>query len=135
MPRQHWGIRLTILGGLLGLGYLLGTTGREQPNESLAETPTADRKDAKAKPVATYPAADSEAVYLRQSPGASVDRGDHDFGLGDGHISKLTPYPKPCREGDRTPFDLYRYGGAGHPLGGRRTCECLGTNGLSIAKK
>jgi cytochrome c peroxidase len=53
------------------------------------------------------------ATYLRQSPGAHVDRGDNDWGLGDGHISKLIPYPQPAREGDRTPFDLWRYGGRG----------------------
>lgn len=52
--------------------------------------------------------------YLRQSAGVQVDRGDLDFGLADGHISKLLPYPQPCREGDRTPFDLWRYGGRGN---------------------
>jgi hypothetical protein len=51
-------------------------------------------------------------TYLLQSPGASVDRGDEDFGLGDGHVSKLKPYPA-GRAGSRTPFDLYRYAGRG----------------------
>src|SRR5205807_497306 len=26
---------------------------------------------------------------------------------------KLKPYPSPCKPGDRTPFDLYRYAGKG----------------------
>lgn len=51
-------------------------------------------------------------TYLLQSPGAAVDRNGDDFGLGDGHISKLKPYP-PARPGDRTPFDLWRYAGRG----------------------
>jgi hypothetical protein len=51
-------------------------------------------------------------TYLLQSPGASVDRGNEDFGLGDGHISKLKPYP-PGRAGSRTPFDLWLYAGRG----------------------
>ncbi|HSQ57458.1 MAG TPA: cytochrome B6 [Gemmata sp.] len=55
-------------------------------------------------------AANDPETYLLQSPGASVDRGSNDFGLGDGHVSKLKPYP-PCRPGMRTPFDLWRYAG------------------------
>jgi cytochrome c peroxidase len=51
-------------------------------------------------------------TYLLQSPGASVDRNGNDFGLGDGHVSKLKPYP-PERPGARTPFDLWRYAGRG----------------------
>ena len=62
---------------------------------------------------ATYESENSSHDYLRQSPGPRVDRGNIDWGLGDGHISKLIPYPQPCREGDRTPLDLWRYGGRG----------------------
>ncbi|MCB0793641.1 MAG: cytochrome C [Flavobacteriales bacterium] len=37
---------------------------------------------------------------------------DYDYGLGDGHISKLEPYPE-CDKGYRTPFDLWKYAGRG----------------------
>ncbi|HZN57667.1 MAG TPA: cytochrome C [Planctomycetota bacterium] len=51
--------------------------------------------------------------YLRQSPPASAaQRATSDFGLGEGHVSKLLPYP-PGIEGDRMPFDLWRYAGKG----------------------
>ncbi len=51
--------------------------------------------------------------YLRQSPPAvALNRPETDFALGDGHVSKLLEYP-PGAEGDRTPFDLWRYAGRG----------------------
>ncbi len=51
--------------------------------------------------------------YLRQSPGASATAWlENDFGLGDGYIAKLQPYPA-AGAGDRTPFDLWRYAGRG----------------------
>jgi cytochrome c peroxidase len=54
------------------------------------------------------------ATYLQQSPAARADVPEGlDYGLGDGHISKLIPYPQPCPPGTRTPFDLWRYGGRG----------------------
>ena len=56
--------------------------------------------------------AHQKASYLRQSPGANVDRGEHDWGLGDGHISNLLPYPA-GGAGVRTPFDLWKYAGRG----------------------
>lgn len=50
---------------------------------------------------------------MLQSPGATRSvAASHDYGLGDGHISKLLPYP-PHAPGMRTPFDLWRYGGRG----------------------
>ncbi len=52
-----------------------------------------------------------DPLYLRQSPGAVVpDYKMPDYGLGDGAIGKLLPYPQ-VDKGDRTPFDLWRYGG------------------------
>ena len=54
--------------------------------------------------------------YLRQSPGARAvpqGREANDFGLGDSHVSRLLPYPRPCLEGMRTPFDIWRYAGKG----------------------
>jgi cytochrome c peroxidase len=50
--------------------------------------------------------------YLRQSPGAVSSQKPTDYGLGEHHVSKLPPYP-PGVEGDRTPFDLWRYAGRG----------------------
>ncbi len=114
---------------LVGVGMLLGfliaadergAWGDKQPS-SANGTPSlaADASNAggaaigAAKARAKYDKQPAGHEYLRQSPGASVDRGDYDWGLGDGHISKLTPYPQPCREGDRTPLDLWRYGGRG----------------------
>lgn len=37
---------------------------------------------------------------------------NYDFGLGTGYINKLQPYPN-LKKGDRTPFDLWKYGGGG----------------------
>jgi cytochrome c peroxidase len=73
------------------------------------------RKDdpASTKPPDRPPPAPSADTYLRQSPGAEGPaRAEHDWGLGDGHASRLKPYP-PAKAGDRTPFDLWRYAGRG----------------------
>lgn len=119
--RQRWLVNMVIVGGLLGLGFLLGNVYREQPNQSHAQV-TNDEAEIGAGPsqvaaangaVVKYPARDKhDGTYLKQSPGASVDRGDYDWGLGDGHISKLMPYPA-GGPGVRTPFDLWRYAGKG----------------------
>jgi len=53
-----------------------------------------------------------DAMHMRQSPGVSVKRPSGDWGLGDGHVSRLEPYP-PGDVGARTPFDLWRYAGRG----------------------
>jgi cytochrome c peroxidase len=56
----------------------------------------------------------AENAYLRQSPGVVAPVApESDFGLGSGHVSKLLPYPQPCLEGMRTPFDLWRFAGKG----------------------
>ncbi|MCA9693689.1 MAG: hypothetical protein R3A51_08445 [Nannocystaceae bacterium] len=47
-------------------------------------------------------------LYLRQSPWAEDAPIGHDFGLGDGHASKLERRP-PSKPGERTPLDLWRY--------------------------
>jgi len=51
-----------------------------------------------------------DANYLRQSPGVRGTDADHDYGLGDCHVSKLKPYPQ-IKAGQRTPLDLWRYAG------------------------
>ena len=54
-----------------------------------------------------------EDQYLRQSPPAqAAGRAPNDYGLGPNSASKLPAYP-PGAEGDRTPFDLWRYAGRG----------------------
>ena len=67
-------------------------------------------------PVSRRTPADSPSTdsYLKQSPGA-VAAGPlaGDYGLGSSHVSQLEPYPQPCVEGMRTPFDLWRYAGKG----------------------
>jgi hypothetical protein len=53
------------------------------------------------------------SLHMLQSPGAEVaDYVEPDYGLGDGHIDKLIPYPN-VKKGERTPFDLWLYGGKG----------------------
>ena len=55
-----------------------------------------------------------DGAYLQQSPGAVAKNGGaSDYGLGDSHVSRLLPYPRPCVEGMRTPFDIWRYAGKG----------------------
>lgn len=54
-----------------------------------------------------------QSLHLLQSPGAKVENYvEPDYGLGSGHIDSLLPYPD-VKKGERTPFDLYRYGGKG----------------------
>ena len=65
------------------------------------------------KPKDYKPAGGSGDMHLRQSPGAwTPPLTNWDYGLGDSHISKLQPYPD-SKKGDRSPFDLWRYGGRG----------------------
>jgi cytochrome c peroxidase len=64
-------------------------------------------------PAAAGESQTSEGTYLGQSPPArAAGRTESDFGLGPNHASKLLPYPAGA-EGDRTPFDLWRYAGRG----------------------
>jgi cytochrome c peroxidase len=59
----------------------------------------------------SYAKAESETLYLRQTPGArTTNKIGADWGLGDGHVSKLKPYPQ-LKCGERNPFDLWRYAG------------------------
>lgn len=107
---NRWAPRIIFVLAILGLGFLIGVSQRQPSKETLAQDPvnTVSNGDPVSKP--KYESAGED--YLKQSPGASVDRGDYDFGLGDGHISKLLPYPA-GGPGVRTPFDLWRYGGKG----------------------
>lgn len=92
----------------LGLGYLLGTwrLRLDVGNDVIAAESGAAAPATAAK--------EDVPSYLKQSGGASVNVDPAwDYGLGDGHISKLKPYPTPCPPGKRTPFDLWRYAGRG----------------------
>jgi len=52
-------------------------------------------------------------LHLLQSPGAVIeDYIEPDYGLGSSHIDSLIPFPD-VKKGERTPFDLWKYGGKG----------------------
>lgn len=52
-------------------------------------------------------------LHLLQSPGAVVENFvEPDYGLGSSHVDSLLPYPNVAK-GERTPFDLWKYGGYG----------------------
>jgi cytochrome c peroxidase len=58
-------------------------------------------------------------LYLRQSPGdVRAPDAAGDYGLGSSHVSQLKPFPD-VQKGDRTPFDLWRYGGRGESSSGQ----------------
>ncbi|RDY62022.1 cytochrome C [Flagellimonas nanhaiensis] len=55
----------------------------------------------------------NKQLHLLQSPGVVIeDYVEPDYDLGSGHIDSLIPYPD-VGKGERTPFDLWRYGGKG----------------------
>ncbi|MEQ8219361.1 MAG: cytochrome C [Arenibacter sp.] len=61
-----------------------------------------------------FQVADQIGLHLLQSPGAEIENYiEPDYGLGSGHIDSLIPYPK-VEKGERTPFDLWLYGGKGN---------------------
>ncbi len=107
--------RVLLVVAVLAVGYFIGTWQREQPSAAFGD-PTRAGAAAAAKTealVASKYTAGAASTHLLQSPGAVVHRKPTDWGLGDGYIDKLVPYPKPCLPGTRTPFDLWRYGGRG----------------------
>ena len=82
----------------------------------LAEQEVKGQKPGVISPVSrrTDTSSSSPDTYLRQSPGAvAAENLANDYGLGSSHASKLKPYPQPCLEGMRTPFDLWLYAGKG----------------------
>ena len=96
---------------VLVAGVCIGFAARSWILGTLADEPEPPREASEALP--TYEAAKDGTNYLRQSPGAlSGSPGLNEFGLGDGHVSKLLKYP-PGGPGDRTPLDLWRYAGRG----------------------
>jgi cytochrome c peroxidase len=98
------GLLLVALGA--GIGALFVVSGRQ----ALGQKGTGIR------PVGKRTSKDSSGAgsYLKQSPGATATGAmECDYGLGSSHVSKLEPYPQPCVEGMRTPFDLWRYAGKG----------------------
>ena len=56
-------------------------------------------------------ATDGRLHLLQSPPAVATGREPTDYGLGDGYIDKLLPYPKGS-PGVRLPFDLWKYGGA-----------------------
>ena len=88
-----------------GHGCGLSASSRVKKKTTVAVEPTKD---------AAYRAEPAGTDYLKQSPAVvATPPAGYDYGLGDGHVSKLLSYPQPCTEGMRTPFDLWRYAGKG----------------------
>jgi cytochrome c peroxidase len=103
--------RVSVAGGLVvtGLAATLGFWAGSAVGPGRAQTPPggATAPAAPDRPTAARPG----DGYLKQSPGARAEAGDaNDYGLGDGHVSRLKPYAQ-TRCGDRTPFDLWHYAG------------------------
>jgi cytochrome c peroxidase len=95
---------ILLLTGGMAAGFLLGA--RNQQAGGLSEAKAAEAKYAKET-------SGSASLHMLQSPAAkATNRLESDYGLGDGHVSKLLPYPA-GGPGTRTPFDLWRYGGKG----------------------
>ena len=99
---------LTYSFALAGAAVMVGFWSGTSIDRSVAQD---TRNNTAAPPKPSYAAADAESLYLRQTPGAkAASKSTGDWGLGDGHVSRLKPYPKlSC--GERSPFDLWRYAG------------------------
>jgi cytochrome c peroxidase len=92
---------------LVGLGAICGAAAVISSQEVHGQ------KTANQQALTKANAAD-DGGYFQQSAGAVTMNGvSGDFGLGDSHVSRLLPYPRPCTEGMRTPFDIWRYAGKG----------------------
>lgn len=115
LPETDRKARVPLLGLLLlsaAGGYILAHTGRavQRSFESNAVADEAyNNPEVRRSPENEL---DSPGPnYLKQSPGAiNPNWKESDWGLGDGHIVRLLPYPE-AKKGDRTPFDLWRYAG------------------------
>lgn len=108
---------LVVFGAGVVIGYLFANPSRNPQTigGGLAEAQAAEQtsKDSNR--------ATPRSLHLLQSPAVSAtNRTATDYGLGDGHFSKLLPYP-PGGKGVRTPFDLWRYAGAGDSSFGTAT--------------
>lgn len=104
------GAGLLLAGCLLLLGYALGQS--DPPADAFSGEP--EFRPANPDRRALSSSSGSRETYLMQTPAARIENPlDTDWGLGDGHISKLIPYPDPCLPGMKTPFDLHLYGGKG----------------------
>jgi cytochrome c peroxidase len=105
--------RRASLAGSLVVGCVAAAIGFWAGN-AVDRTRAEERAVAETAPGKVGKTTDSGNGYLLQSPGATATgRENIDYGLGDSAAAKLKPYPMPCKAGDRTPFDLYRYAGRG----------------------
>lgn len=111
--KQYW-LGLALMGSGAVLGYLVGTGQTERVAWSQPPSGTQLYSSSKSATAGKYASEAEGPQYLRQSPGVVTPQDpQQDWGLGDGHISKLKAYPQPMGPGIRTPFDLHRYGGRG----------------------
>lgn len=108
---RHRATRVLGLCALLFTAFVLGYAQRDGWRPAFGDE-AAKVGGTTAKP-AEWKSGSPDDTYLRQSPGAVAHRKPTDWGLGDGHVSKLMPYPAPCMEGMRTPLEIWRYAGRG----------------------
>src|ERR1700724_2777795 len=94
---------LALAGLAAAVGFWAGTT--------IDRSSAQDNKGSQAPADKSYTTTDTSPLFLKQSPGAKAANHEaNDYGLGDGHVSKLKPYPQ-LKAGQRTPFDLWLYAG------------------------
>ena len=109
--------------GILGAGatsLCLGLASAGDGEDAAAKTSAAESGQEAAEATAYVVDADDKGNFMRQSPGVLSGRKPTDWDLGPSHASKLLPLPE-LGEGDRTPFDLWRYAGRGKSSFGRAT--------------
>jgi hypothetical protein len=122
--KRFFGGSLAVFGAGVLIGYFLARQTDNPPSQP-ADFDGARAAEPNSSPSTprgyTTPRTQTTPLHLLQSPAAvATNRPENDFGLGDGHISKLLPYP-PGGKGVRTPFDLWRYAGAGESSFGTPT--------------
>lgn len=105
---QALGAKVLLFAGGVSFGCLLAM--QEPHAAGQAEQPPSPKVAA-----VTYEAPKVDyQTYLGQTPGVvAVNRAPTDYGLGPNHASQLEPYPAPCMEGMRTPFEIWKYAGRG----------------------
>jgi len=95
---------------VLGLPIATACLALAQSQDDAA--PPAEAVAVEAAAPATAGADDVDRNFMRQSPGAVVERAPTDWGMGPNYVDRLLPLPQfGC--GGETPFDIWRYAGRG----------------------
>ena len=100
-------VLLAVIAGILTIHAMTGPSPRvvnSGPSKAvrLAETYTSE----------SAPNGDPDLHMLQSRAAVALDYKESDYGMGDSYYRKLLPYPN-VQVGDRTPFDLWKYGGKG----------------------